>query len=133
MKASSACVLMIALALIKPVHADNIPKQGRPLYPYGVFPRLLTNPSVRAELKINTTQEPAIDESLKKWREGFIHETERGKRIDFYAIEKANFDGMMDLLAKTLEESQIKRLNELILQSSGMEISTTRRFAMPST
>src|SRR5262245_7577646 len=98
-------IVMIVLALA-PVTAADGPK--RPLYPYGVFPGLLSKPNVKAELQIDSSQEAAIEAALKKWRTGFVRKTEEGKPIDFEAIEKANFDGMMGLLAKSLSARQMK-------------------------
>jgi len=125
MKASRASVVVAVLALVAAATADDRSDRSkliRPLYPYGVFPGLLSKPNVKAELKVTSAQEPAIEASLKKWRDGFVHEVEHGKPIDFYAIEQKNFDGMMDLLGKSLDAQQMKRLKQLILQSAGMEL-----------
>src|SRR5262245_32720818 len=115
-------LLVIVLLLVSSAPATDDPPILRPLYPYGVFPGLLSKPKVMEELKITSEQEPAIKASLKKWRGGFVHETESGKTIDWRAIEQANFDGMMDLLAKTLDAQQMTRLKQIILQTAGMEL-----------
>src|SRR5262245_28187990 len=124
MKAKFGPIVMIVLALVAPLAAADGPK--RPLYPYGIFPGLLSKPNVKAELQIDSSQEAAIEAALKKWRTGFVRKTEEGKPIDFAAIEQANFDGMMGLLTKSLSARQVNRLKQLILQSSGMEIFAHR-------
>jgi len=125
MKAKYTSVLVLAVVFAARVDAADDSRLLRPLYPYGIFPGLLTNPKVKAELKITKSQEPEIEASLKKWRGGFVKSTEPGKPLDFralQAIEKANFDGMCEWLAKTLRPEQMRRLKQIILQEAGMEL-----------
>jgi hypothetical protein len=117
---------MFAVTFASYSHAADKPDKSsllRPLYPFGIFPSLLTNEKVKTELKITKDQEPEIEAALKKWRGGFVKETKN--KLDFaelQRIERANFDGMCDVLAKFLSEAQMKRMKQLILQESGMDL-----------
>jgi hypothetical protein len=125
MNVRSASVLVLAVAFVSSAATADDSRLLRPLYPYGIFPGLLTNPKVKAELKVTKGQEPEIEKSLKKWRAGFVKHTEPGKALDFralQALEKANFDGMCELLARTLSPEQMRRMKQIILQESGMEL-----------
>ena len=122
MRTTCASVLAIALAVVSPAQAANPSKPDRPLLWYNIFPGLLSNPRVRAELKITERQTPDIDRAQTKWHSGFVREVPHGKTIDFDAINRENFDGMMKMLAMTLDAGQMKRLQQLILQQAGMTL-----------
>jgi hypothetical protein len=99
-------------------------KYVAPLYYYNIFPGLLSNPKVKAELKVTKEQEPGYDAAQKRWRDGFVKRVDPkpGQPIDFAAINKENYDGMIALLSKTLDEKQMTRLVQLVRQESGIDL-----------
>ena len=99
-------------------------KYVAPLYYYNIFPGLLSNPKVKAELKVTKAQEPGYEAAQKRWRDGFVKSVDPkpGKPIDFAAINKENYEGMIALLSKTLDEKQMKRLVQLVRQQAGIDL-----------
>jgi len=95
-----------------------------PLYYYNYFPGLLSNAKVKEELKVTKGQTPAYEAAQNRWRDGFVKRVDPkpGQPIDFVAINKENYDGMIALLSKTLDEKQMKRLVQLIRQMAGIDL-----------
>jgi len=120
MKARCASVLVLAVAFVSRVDAAEAGPLT-PLYPWSAVPVLLRSPMVKTELKITKSQEPEIEKILKKSRGGLV-KPPIGKTFDPLELDRANFNAIIELLSKTLDPEQIKRLRQIVLQTTGMEI-----------
>jgi hypothetical protein len=71
-------------------------------------------------LKITSNQEIDVAQCLKKFRAGFVDLFKT--KLSPLEIDRKNFDAMMDLLSKSLNPDQMKRLRQIILQLSGISM-----------
>jgi hypothetical protein len=121
MKAACYSLLVFGVIFVsRAVAADPPDPNLSSLYPYGAYPVLLKSPRVKSELKITSNQEVDIAQCMKKYRAGFVDLFKT--KLKPLEIDRKNFDSMWELLSKSLNPDQMKRLRQIIIQMSGIEM-----------